>query len=243
VKAVILAAGYATRLYPLTRNFPKPLLEVGGKTILDHLLDQIEGIQVIDAICLVTNSRFSGLFSQWARNRPSNKPIAILDDGTNSNQERLGALGDLQFAIQACNLDDDLLVCAADNILRFPLPSFVAAFLAHPVTHLCARVLEDLEARRRTGIVVLAPDNRVLEFQEKPQHPKSNWAVPPLYLYPKAVLPRIKEYIAQGHTLDAPGHFIQWLCQHEPVYAHKIEGAVIDIGNRESLAAARKTLA
>ena len=237
MKAIILAAGYATRLYPLTENFPKPLLEVGGKTILDHLIDQLETISDIDHAYLVTNRRFHGHFVDWAR--AGRSQIDILDDGTTSNDDRLGAVGDLRFALETRAIADDVIVLAADNILLFSLQNFVDAFKANPASHITVRHNPDCEDRKRRGNVLLDENNRVLQFIEKPREPISEWSVPPLYIYPSATLPRVKEYIADGGTPDAPGHFAEWLYTREPVYAHEIEGRVLDIGNRESLAEAR----
>lgn len=237
MKAIILAAGYATRLYPLTKNFPKPLLEVGGKTILDHLIDQIETIPDIDRAYLVTNRRFYGHFADWAR--ADRSQIDILDDGTTSNDDRLGAVGDLRFAIEARAIADDVIVLAADNILLFSLQNFVNAFKANPASYITVRHNPDYDDRKRRGNVLLDENNRVLQFIEKPAKPISKWSVPPFYIYPSTTLPRVKEYIATGGTPDAPGHFAEWLHAREPLYAHEIEGRVLDIGNRESLSAAR----
>ena len=252
MKALIIAAGYATRLYPLTKDFPKPLLEIGGKTILDHLVDQLRTIPEIDTVHLITNHRFVENFQHWAQGRMvrakrqgsahTGVRFDIIDDGTTSNENRLGAVGDIQYAVVHRGIADDLLVCAADNILQFPLKRLVAAYRANPVSHICVRAIGDMEDRKRRGIVLLADDNRVLDFEEKPKNPKSEWAVPPIYLYPQAVLPRIAEYLNAGGTSDAPGHLVEWLCKVEPVYAYKIEGTVMDIGNHESLAEARSIL-
>ena len=242
MKAVIVAAGYATRLYPLTENFPKPLLEVGGKTILDHLLDQLQNIPEVDAIHIVTNHRFAGHFERWKETRASAQPITVLDDGTTTNETRLGAVGDIQLAIDRYKLDDDLFVAAADNILLFPLVEFVGAFRRRRAPHVCARYVESLEARRRTGIVVLDDENRIVEFQEKPTEPTSAWGVPPLYLYPRETLPRIAEHLSSGGNADAPGNLIEWLSRVTPCYAWKMNGTVLDIGNLESLEAARREL-
>ena len=249
MKALIIAAGYATRLYPLTQNFPKPLLEVGGKTILDRLVDQVKTVPEIDAICLVTNHRFRGHFQRWADNRMASARqnvqahtgvrLDILDDGTASNDDRLGAVGDIQFAIAAQNITDDLMVLAADNLLQFPLNDFVSAYRKNPSAHVCVRLIEDPEDRKRRGIALLDGDNRIVDFEEKPEQPKSKWAVPPFYIYPSDILPRIKDYLDAGGISDAPGHFLVWLHKHAPVYAYKIQGAIFDIGNHESLAEAR----
>lgn len=250
MKAIIIAAGYATRLYPLTENFPKPLLEVGGKTILDHLIDQLKTIPDIDHAYLVTNHRFHNHFTNWARQRQTHARhgqqahtglrFDILDDGTTSNDDRLGAVGDIQFAIKARNITDDIMVLAADNILQFPLQKFVTAFKSKPASWVCVRRITDPEDRKRRGIAQLDAQNRVIDFEEKPKQPKSEWGVPPFYIYPSSVLPRIKSYLDSGGIADAPGHFLVSLHKTEPVYAHKITGEILDIGNHESLAEARQ---
>ncbi len=238
MKAIILAAGYATRLYPLTKNFPKPLLEVGGKTILDHLIDQLKNIADIDDVYVVTNHRFHGHFTDWAR---GNKAIRtdILDDGTTSNDDRLGAVGDIQFVIEARDIADDVLILAADNILLFSLQNFVNTFKSNPASHIAVRHNPDYDDRKRRGNVQLDEDNRVLQFIEKPDRPISEWSALPVYIYPVATLPRFREYVDNGGNPDAPGHFLEWLHACEAVYAYNIEGGALDIGNRESLAEAR----
>ena len=163
----------------------------------------------------------------------------IIDDGTASVNDRLGAVGDIQYAIARHGIADDLLVCAADNILLFPLERFVGAYRANPVSHICVRAIEDVEDRKQRGIAVLNDGGRIVEFAEKPGCPGSPWGSLPLYIYPAAILPRIGEYLKSGGNPDAPGHFIEWLCGVEPVYAYKIQGAVLDIGNHELLAEAR----
>ena len=242
MKAIILAAGYATRLYPLTKNFPKPLLEVGGKTILNHLIEQIKIISDIDRIYVVTNRRFYGHFADWARANSAMQTgveIEVLDDGTTSNDDRLGAVGDIQFAIEACAIADDILVLAADNILLFSLQKLVDTFNSNPVSHVAVRHNPDYDDRKRRGNVQLDKDNRVLQFIEKPDRPISEWSASPVYIYPASILPRFEEYIASGGNPDAPGHFVAWLHTCETVYGYDIKGGVLDIGNRESLAEAR----
>ncbi len=243
MKALILAAGYATRLYPLTKDFPKPLLEAGGQTILDHLMGQLETIPALDHVFLITNHRFLPHFEAWRRRWVGTRKITLIDDGTTSNEDRLGAIGDLQFAVRQARIDDDLLVTAADNILEFPLMELASAFRACPTSHLCVHVVSDTERLRRTGVVVLDERNRVLEFAEKPREPKTQLAVPPIYLFPQRTLPRVSEYLAQGGSAEAPGHFIEWLFQREPVYAHRIQGTILDIGTPQSLEAARQRYA
>jgi glucose-1-phosphate thymidylyltransferase len=240
MKALILAAGYATRLYPLTKNFPKPLLEVGGKTVLDHLLEQLKTISEIDEIYLVTNAKYVQKFQEW---KEKNKvDISIINDNTIENEERLGAIGDIQFAIEQENIADDLLVSASDNIFQFNILDFVATYKKNPKASICVREIEDVEDRKKRGIVELDEGDKVIGFQEKPEKPLSKFAAPPMYLYPEATLPRIKEYLDAGENSDAPGYFIEWLYRKEEVYAHKIDGTVMDIGNKESLDLARKEL-
>lgn len=239
MNALILAAGYATRLYPLTKGFPKPLLDVGGRTILDHLLDQLEAIDAIARVWLITNHRFMPHFTKWRDGRGGKKQVELIDDGTLTNDDRLGAVGDLRLALDSIGAEDDLLVTAADNLLEFALTDFVRAFQRRPVSHLCVHVVNDPARLRRTGVVSLGEDDRVLEFREKPAEPPGNLAVPPIYLFARSTLPRVADYLAGGGSPEAPGHFIEWLCRQEPVHAHRIRGTILDIGTHESLAAAR----
>lgn len=240
MNALILAAGYATRLYPLTKDFPKPLLEVGGRTILDHLLDQLETIDAIERVWLITNHRFLPHFTRWRDGRSVKKPVELIDDGTRTNDDRLGAVGDLRLALDSIGTGDDLLVTAADNLLEFALADFVDAFQRRPVSHLCVHVVNDPARLRRTGVVVLDQEDRVLEFCEKPAEPPTNLAVPPIYLFARSTLSRVAEYLEGGGSPEAPGHFIEWLCRQEPVHAHRIRGAILDVGTQESLGVARQ---
>lgn len=239
--AIILAAGYATRMFPLTRDFPKPLLDIGGRSLLDHLLAHLDALPQIRQIVLVSNHHFLPAFREWqARRAGDAKPVTLLDDGSTANDNRLGALGDLRFALEQAGLDDDLFVAAADNLLEFPLGNFIASLDRRRAAWICIHRVTDRERLRRTGVVLLDDENRVLEFAEKPPEPKSEWAVPPLYLYPREVLPLVRERLAQPGTSDASGSLIEWLCLRAPVYAHPIQGRVLDIGNLESLEAARR---
>jgi glucose-1-phosphate thymidylyltransferase len=243
MNALILAAGYATRLYPLTKDFPKPLLEVGGHALLDYLVDQLEDLAGLERIVSVTNHRFTPHFEKWRRRRRQEARIEILDDGTTSNEDRLGAIGDLQWALQQGLDRDDLLVAAGDNLLQFSLAEFVAAYRARPTTQVCVHWVEDPERCRRTGIAVLNAEDRVIEFAEKPQEPKTHWAVPPIYVFPKATLARVSTYLDKGGSRDTPGRFIEWLCRLEPVYAFRAQGAILDIGTPQSLKSARERFA
>ncbi len=257
MQAIILAAGYATRLYPLTKNFPKPLLEIGGQTILDHLIDQLCEIPDIDHAHLVTNHRFAGHFQKWLTHLSdqtrtedrahSGLRITIHDDGTSTAESRLGAIPDLKYVLDKAAINDDLLVCASDNILQFSLNDLVKTWKRNGEYHICVRQEEDIEDLKKRGNAILDDDDRLIDFVEKPPVPKSNWVVPPIYIYPRASLPRIAEYLddgedAPGITGDSPGQIVEWLYTRIPVYAHRIDGTILDIGNPDSLAAARATM-
>ncbi|MBS14519.1 MAG: hypothetical protein CME19_23390 [Gemmatimonadetes bacterium] len=249
MKAIILAAGYATRLYPLTENFPKPLLELAGKTILDHLIDQLREIPDIDAIHLVTNHKFASHFETWMNESGVGDiwSTKIHDDGTTSADDRLGAIPDLQFVLESEGIEDDLLVTAADNILQFSLHDVVKTWKCNEAFHICVRHEEDVEDLKKRGNAILDDDDRLVDFIEKPPEPKSNWVVPPIYIYPKASLPQIPAYLEDGKdkpglTGDSPGQIVEWLYTRIPVYAHRIEGTILDIGNHDNLAEARKLL-
>ncbi len=235
---VLLVAGYATRLYPLTKDLPKSLLPVGGKTILERILQKIDALQEAGAnlsrLVLVSNSRFAGQFGSFMAARSSALPYVVLDDGTNSNETRLGALADLALAVHTYALDDDLLVLAGDNLFDFSLIDFVAFFRAKGSDCICAHTLEDSAELRRTGVAELDEHQRVLSFQEKPPEPRSTWAVPPFYLYQRDTLPLLKEYLSEGGNPDAPGNFIPWLCGRKPVHAFTFSGRRYDIGTPES---------
>ena len=255
MKAVILAAGYATRLYPLTKNFPKPLLEVGGQTILDHLVDQLREIPELDHAHLVTNHRFVGHLQDWlaAMGTKAKREdrahrglrITIHDDGTTSSDDRLGAISDLRYTIGAADIDDDIFVCASDNILQWSIHDMIKTWKRNGEFHICVRHETDVEDLKKRGNAILDDDDRLVDFIEKPEVPKSNWVVPPLYIYPEASLPLIDDYLEEGAgtpgiTGDSPGMIVEWLYTRIPVYAHRIEGTILDIGNPESLEQARR---
>ena len=234
MKCLILAAGYATRLYPLTKSTPKPLLEVAGKSILERLLDKISVIGKIDHVYIVTNSRFSHAFKEWAGKYIYNKPITVIDDGTTSNENRLGAIGDIQYVIEDAKIDDDLMILAGDNLFEFDLRDFEQFFTDKNADVITAYEVNDVNLRRRVGIVELNSSARVLSFEEKPQEPRSPWGVPALYIYRQDTLPLIEKYLQEGNNPDAPGHFIPWLIKHKPVFAFQFKGQWHDIGTLES---------
>jgi len=231
---VILAAGYATRMYPLTRDMPKSLLEVAGKTILDYILENLGRAPEIRRLILVSNARFFGSFSAWAKNRTFPFPLHILDDGSTDNDNRLGAVADLAFAVEEAEIRENLLVLAGDNLFDFEIRDFIAFFQTRKADCITTHRLEDPELLRRTGVIEIGPDQRVLAFQEKPREPRSPWAAPPFYVYRRDTLSLIRPYLDQGGNPDAPGHFVPWLLERKPVYAFPFTGTRYDIGSLES---------
>lgn len=241
MRCMILAAGYATRLYPLTENFPKPLLDINGKTILDWLLQDVDANAEIEEYVVVTNHRFAGHFEEWKKKSPLKAPVYILDDGSTENDNRLGAVRDIAFAIEQMKIDDDLLVLAGDNVLDFTLGGFVSYFKEK--NHTCVmRYFETSESKLcKTGVASIDPvTERIMEMEEKPQNPKTNWAIPPFYIYHRSDLPLIAKGIAEQCGTDAPGSFIAWLCGKCEVYAYEMPGKRYDIGNLDSYHEAQK---
>lgn len=232
MKCLILAAGYATRLYPLTENFPKPLLKVGEKTILDWLVDDIDQAGLVDGYVVVSNHKFASHFETWASGKQ--QAITVVDDGTSTNETRLGAVCDIQYAIDQLALDDDLLVIAGDNVLDFSLQTFVR-YARDKGTSCIMRYYEADEARlHKCGVVTVADDDAVLSMEEKPAQPQSHWCCPPFYYYTREAARLIPTAIQAGCGTDAPGSFIAWLCTQQPVHAMAMPGSRYDIGNLES---------
>lgn len=230
MKCVILAAGYATRMYPLTENFPKPLLRVGDRTILDRLLDDIEDIDLVDECIVVTNHRFILHFKEWAKEQKRRFSITVLDDGSTENANRLGAVMDLAFSIDKCKIDDDVLVLAGDNLLDFSLKGFVEFFSKKHKSSIMYYCELELSRLQRTGVADIDNNGRVLLMQEKPKNPVSHNAVPPFYIYSKEDLGRINEAIASGVNVDAPGNLLSELCKCCAIYAYEMPGKRIDVG-------------
>ena len=239
MKCLILAAGYATRLYPLTENFPKPLLKVQDKTILDWLLADIDGAGVVDEYIVISNHKFVPHFEDWAA--AHSLPVTVVDDGTESNDTRLGAVRDIQFAIDERGLADDLLVIAGDNLLDFSLRPFIR-YAGERGTSCVMRYWEAREEKlHKTGVAVVDDDGRILEMQEKPDAPKSNWCIPPFYIYKASDVPLVKKGIAAGCGGDAPGSFIAWLAGQTAVHAWPMPGKRYDIGDLASYEEVQRT--
>lgn len=234
MKCIILAAGYATRLYPLTEHTAKPLLEVGGQSILGRLLNQVERIDRIDDVYIVTNDKFYPDFVDWASRYAGMKALHVINDGTTTNDNRLGAIADIDYVIQTADIADDVLVLAGDNVFDFALADFVRFFETVNADCVTTHRLDDPEKLTQIGIIEMDTDNKVTSFVEKPEHPESNLAVPPFYLYEKETLPLFARYIAEGNNPDAPGNFIPWLIERKVVFAWAFEGVCHDIGTLES---------
>lgn len=238
MKCLVLAAGYATRLYPLTENFPKPLLTVGGsgdvpsKTILDWLLDDINTSGAVDEYVVISNHKYARHFEEWAAKKPYR--ITVADDGTSSNETRLGAVKDVQFAIENLGLDSDMLVIAGDNLLDFSLTKFIDYAKAKNTSCIMRYYEGTIEKLQKCGVVEVDGNDLILSMEEKPENPKSHWCCPPFYYYTREDSHRIKEGIAAGCGTDAPGSYIAWLRSVTKVHAMEMPGRRYDIGNLES---------
>jgi len=231
MKCLILAAGYATRLYPLTENFPKPLLEVQGKTILDWLIDDMETANAIDEYIVISNHKFAHHFDAWAK---KSSKITVLDDGTESNETRLGAVKDIQFAIEKLGLDTDMLVIAGDNLLTFSLTHFIRYAQEKKASCTMRYYEHNWDRLLKTGVVTLDENDRILKMTEKSPNPETHWACPAFYYYTKQDAALVQKGIAAGCGTDAPGSYLAWLCTQTPVYAMEMPGSRYDIGNLET---------
>lgn len=242
MKCILLAAGYATRLYPLTEQKPKALLELGGKTILDMVVEKIEEVPEIEAIYIVTNQKFSAQFEAWQKGRKNSKNIEIINDHTGSNDTRLGAIGDLFLAISQKSVDDEILVMASDNIFDFSLNDVVRLQRQVKADVICANPVEERRQLTQMGVVEIGKDGRVRGFEEKPRNPKTNWGAAPFYLYTKETTTLVGQYLEEGNNPDAPGHFIPWLLKRVPVYAYTTDKMRIDIGTPEDYEEVKRRL-
>ena len=232
MKCLILAAGYATRLYPLTENYPKPLLEVRGKTILDWLVDDIDTLGVVDEYVVISNHKYAHHFDAWAKAKQ--QKISVVDDGTVSNETRLGAVKDIQYTIDALGIDDDMLVIAGDNVLDFSLTKFIQ-YAKEKQTSCIMRYFEPEHKKLlKSGVVTVDDDDRVLNMTEKSPTPATNWCCPPFYYYTKADARLVQKGIDSGCGTDAPGSYIAWLCKQSAVHAMQMPGKRYDIGDLAS---------
>ncbi len=234
MKCIFLCAGYATRLFPLTENFPKALLKVGGRAILDYTLEKVNKIDEIDEIYLVTNAKYTPHFETWAKEKNNVKPIKVFNDGTTNNDDRLGAIGDIEFTIESAKIDDDIMVLATDNLFDFELKDFVEFYKTKNSPCVCVRE-EEYETLKRLGVAELDSEMKIIGFEEKPAEPKSKYGVYAEYIYPKNLLPEIKKYLEEGNSCDAPGNLVVYMYKKTPTYAYAFEGACYDIGTHDAL--------
>jgi glucose-1-phosphate thymidylyltransferase len=227
----VLAAGYATRLSPLTDDFPKMLLPLAGRPMLDFLLDEIRRVDEIDQFHLVTNSRFAAAFEDWAP-----EDVTIHDDGTTSNEDRLGAIGDLRFTVERAGLEgEEVLVVAGDNLIGYSMPDFVSFWREKGGSAIALYRCRDPQLITQYGVVELDEDDRVVSFEEKPARPRSDLAATAAYLYAPEHLALLDDYLAAGNSRDAPGNFVVWLHERAPVYGYRFTGEWLDIGDHEQL--------
>ena len=236
MKLLVLAAGYATRLRPLTDNQAKPLLPVAGRPMLEHVLDKFQDCPEIDAIYVVTNRRYAPNFHSWAASLHGHfagKPIHIVDDGTSSNEDRLGAIGDIGYVLRSYAIDDDLVVVAGDNLFSGTLTDFVQSAKQRGVL-VGVYDVGDLEQIRKYNNLGIADDGRITFFEEKPRQAISTVTAIALYHYPRTVLPYLHRYLAEGKNPDQPGRLVEWLYPQLPCYTYRISGIWLDIGSRET---------
>lgn len=234
MKNIVLAAGYATRLYPLTENFPKPLLPVGDKPILNWLLDDIDALPEVTEHVIISNHKFVKHFQEWKEQQSYSKPIVILDDGSTDNEHRLGAVKDILFAVEELNIQEDALVIAGDNLVDFSFGEFIG-FVKEKATS-CVMCHEEnvLEKQQKTAIIKRDENGMITSYQEKPKVPKGNLAVPPFYYYRAEDLQRIGEAIENGCNVDAPGSLAAWLSGKTEMHAWLMSGKRYDIGDMKS---------
>ena len=234
MKNIVIAAGYATRLGELTRSFPKPLLKIGANTILGRMLDDIDRIDDIDEHVVITNHRFADIFERWASEQHYSKPVTIVDDGTESNETRLGAVCDLLYAMDKLQIDDDLLVVAADNLLFFSFAEFVAFAKERQSSCIMCHEQPSIEKLQRTGVIVVDDGMKVLNMEEKPQVPKSHWAVPPFYIYLKKDLDLVRHSVENGCGKDAPGNLAHYMVERTTMHAWPMSAGRFDIGSLDT---------
>ncbi len=241
MKLVVLAAGYATRLYPLTLDKPKALLEVGGRPMIEHVLARVAGIPEIDSVYVVTNSKFAGQFRAWANRHGGD--VSIVDDGTTTEDDRLGAIGDLDLAVRAERLDDDLVVVASDNLFSEPVEGFTRFARAKDAPVVAVYDIGDLSQMSKYSAVEVDEDGRITFFEEKPADPRSTLTAIALYFYPRRALALVRRYLEEGNNPDQPGRLVQWMHTRTPFYTWRVPGRWYDIGSVETLRDADRAFA
>lgn len=245
MKVLILAAGYATRLYPMTLTQPKPLLPVAGKPMIDYVMDNLAPIAGIDRVYVVTNAKFAGHFQRWADDYGKRAPFAftIINDGSTDDSNKLGAIGDLNLVLKQEQVDDDLIVVAGDNLFSEKLGAFGEFCRVKNAPVLGVFDVNRIEAAKKYGVVAVGRDGVITDFKEKPEQPASTLIGIALYYYPRATLPLVSQYLAEGNNPDQPGRLIQWLYPRTPVFTWTVPGIWYDIGSKETLEEANRIFA
>jgi glucose-1-phosphate thymidylyltransferase len=244
--AVLLCAGFATRLHPITRDFPKPLLEVRGRPLLEDLVEQLLATGRVEKLVVVSNARFAERFRTWREALAARHPwleTEVIDDGALSDAQRLGAVRDLALALEGRTISEGVIVAAGDNLFRFPVDEFLDDYATRPRNLILVHRETDPERLRRSGVSELGPEGRVLRFVEKPAQPPSPFSCPPLYILEPRALARLAEFLREAPEADAPGTLIAWLATREPVFAHEMRGRRLDVGDVESYRRAEAWLA
>ncbi|MBU0662025.1 MAG: nucleotidyltransferase family protein [Candidatus Diapherotrites archaeon] len=240
MKAIIPVAGYATRLHPLTKNKPKALIDVKGKPILSHIVDKISVLPDVDEIFVVTNSKFFYNFEDWAKESESDVPIKVINDNTESNDDRLGQMGDIGLALEKEKVDDDVLVISGDNLFSLALGEMHAEFKQRNAPLILLYDVKDAEEAKKLGVVEIGADKKVTSFEEKPAQPKSTLCSCGIYFFPRETVPLIAKYLVAGNDPDRMGNFLEWLIKELDVYGYTFNGKWFDIGSFESLGKARE---
>lgn len=235
MKAIILVAGYATRLFPLTKTTPKPLLHVGGKPIIDYIIEQVNTLDAVDSIFVVSNHKFASNFEKWASEKDNPKPITVIDDGTDSDETKRGAIGDILYTIEQGNIDDEVVIIAGDNLFTYSLKDYYNYYKEKNADCVCVKQFDDMEMIKQLGVVLMDNDNKILSLEEKPAQPKSNKAAFATYMYTRDTVKMFDEYLKEGNAPDAPGYYLQWLHKKKPVYGYVMDGECYDIGTFKAL--------
>jgi glucose-1-phosphate thymidylyltransferase len=246
MKVLILAAGYATRLYPLTLTRPKPLLDVAGRPMIDYVLDNIAPIGGIDRVYVVTNAKFADQFQKWADHYRATKAkldFTIVNDGSTDDSNKLGAIGDIHLVLTREKIDDDLIVVAGDNLFSETLQGFGAVCREKKAPVLAVYDVGSLDEIKKYNSITMDASDKITFFEEKPKNPTSTVTGIALYYYPKSTLPLIHKYIGEKNNPDQPGRLVQWLYTRTPVYTWRVPGIWYDIGSKENLEEANRVFA
>lgn len=246
MKLIVLGAGYATRLYPLTLNQPKPLLSVAGKPMIEHVLDNVTPIREIEQVFVVTNEKFAQHFQRWADDyvtKHTSAPITIINDHSTDDSNKLGAIGDIHLLLEEASIDDDIIVIAGDNLFSESLEEFGDFCRGKNAPVLGVYDVGDLEEIKKYNAIEIGHDDQITFFEEKPAQPKSTLTGIALYYYPKSALPLIRQYLAEGNNADQPGRLVQWFYPRTPFYVWRVPGIWYDVGSKETLEEANRIFA